>query len=526
MTSFSRTGLLRAIVACLAAITAALTTIGQETGIRAAPMSARIAEAALDYDGDGIADPCAYDATTGAWTYRASGSGKVVSLAWGWADAEAVPGDFDGDGKADPTVYHRDSGIWFIYFSSCNAMGALSWGNLFSRPLAGDFNGDGLSDPCIYNNESGGWWVYLNGLNLSMLVYWGWQDARPIPADYDGDGKTDFAVFYRPTATWYLYQSLDGAVRVENWGWKGARPAPADYDGDGKADLAVYDKTAAAWYILNSSSATMTVASWGWTQAPIAPADYDGDGKADLACYDRPTGNWYIRRSDSGAMWIVNAGGKGATPIPCYGNGAKDGLRILAFGDSITYGTCSSAGGPNTGYPMLLEKKLEALYGGHYVTVNSGVPGENTIDGKARFGTAAGAEDLDIILLMEGTNDHYRGFPFDEIAERLNYMVRNAVRHGFPIILATIPPVISNSYHDRSEQAARIREFNPEIYNIGSAQGAPIARVYEFMTSIPDWERKLMDQPTSNHPNDAGYLYVRDAFFEKVADGIESGAFY
>ena len=56
MTSFSRTGLLRAIVACLAAITAALTTIGQETGIRAAPMSARIAEAALDYDGDGIDD--------------------------------------------------------------------------------------------------------------------------------------------------------------------------------------------------------------------------------------------------------------------------------------------------------------------------------------------------------------------------------------------------------------------------------------------------------------------------------------
>ena len=516
----------RALAAGLVALAAGPAAFCLEPDIPPAQISTRISAASLDFDGDGAADPCSYDATTGQWTYRASGSGTAVSLAWGWADAEAVPGDFDGDGKADPTVYHRDSGIWFIYYSSCHAMGALSWGNLLSRPLAGDFNGDGLSDPCIYDNASGGWWVYLNGLNLSMMVYWGWKDARPIPADYDGDGKTDFAVFYRPDAKWFLYLSANGAVRVENWGWKDVRPAPADYDGDGKADLAVYDKTTAAWYILNSASGTMSIEYWGWTQAPIAPADYDGDGRADLTSYDRQTGNWYIRRSDNGAMWILNAGATGATPLPCYGNGAKDGLRILAFGDSITYGTGSSADGPNTGYPMLLEKKLEALYGGHFVTVNAGMPGETTIEGKARFGPAAGEEDLDIILLMEGTNDHYEAYPYDEIAARLTSMVHNAVSHGFPIILATIPPVISNAYHDRTEQAARIREFNPRIYDIGSAQGISIAQVYEFMTSVPGWEGALMDQRTSNHPNDTGYIYVRDAFFQRVAAGLENGAYY
>ena len=35
-----------------------------------------------------------------------------------------------------------------------------------------------------------------------------------------------------------------------------------------------------------------------------------------------------------------------------------------------------------------------------------------------------------------------------------------------------------------------------------------------------------MDQPTANHPNDAGYLYVRDAFFEQVAAEMERGSFY
>ena len=484
------------------------------------------ASAGLDRDGDGIADPCTYDAASGAWNYLCSGSGAEGAIAWGWEEAEAVPGDFDGDGKADPTVYHRDSGCWYIYYSSILAMGALTWGNMYARPVAGDFNGDGLSDPAVYEQNSGEWYVYLNGLATSIAVSWGWNEARPIPADYDGDGSTDFAVFHRASAAWYILQSASGTMRAENWGWKGARPAPADYDGDGRADLAVFDKASANWYILNSASASMTVANWGWAQAAIVPADYDGDGKADLACYDRPSGNWYIRRSDNEAMLILNAGSRGATPLPCYGNGAKDGLRILAFGDSITYGTSSEENNPKTGYPMLLEKKLEALFGGHFVSINKGRPGETTGAGEDRFDGVLDKEAPDIVLLMEGTNDHFHNYPFNGIQARLSSMVQKALGHGCPIILATIPPVISNEYRNRDGQAARIRAFNPRIYDIGAAAGIPIARVYEYLTSVPNWERKLMDQPTANHPNDAGYRYVRDAFFEQVADGMENGSFY
>ena len=489
-------------------------------------ITVRGAAACLDYDGDGIADPSAYNATSGAWTYRNSGSGSTGAISWGWADAEAVPGDFDGDGKADPTVYHRDSGIWYIYYSSTHAIGALTWGNMYARPLAGDFNGDGLSDPAIYDQDTGGWYIYLSGLNTSLAFSWGWYDARAIPADYDGDGKTDYAVFYRPTASWYIYESSSGAMRAENWGWNGARPVPADYDGDGRADLAVFDKATANWYILNSASASMTVATWGWTQAAIVPADYTGDGKADITCYDRQSGNWYIRRSDNGNMWILNAGSTGATPLPCYANGAKDGLRILAFGDSITYGTSSSANGPRTGYPMLLEKKLEALYGGHFMTANAGHPGETTGDGNSRFEGVVDEENPDLVLLMEGTNDHFYAYPFDGIRSRLSSMIQKAMNHGCPIVIATIPPVISNSGHDRSAQAARIREFNPTIYSIANTYGISVARVYEFIVSVPNWENNLMDQSTANHPNDAGYLYVRDAFFQQVAAGIEAGTYY
>lgn len=484
------------------------------------------ASASLDYDGDGIADPCTYDATSGAWNYRNSASGSTGSITWGWADAEAVPGDFDGDGQADQTVYHRDSGTWYIYYSSSHAIGALQWGNMYARPVSGDFNGDRLSDPAVYDQNTGVWYVYLNGLNTSLEIPWGWYDARPIPADYDGDGKTDFAVFFRPTATWYIHESASGAMRVENWGWNATRPAPADYDGDGKSDLAVFDKASANWYILNSASSTMSIEPWGWTQAAIVPADYDGDGKADLACYDRQSGNWYVRSSKNKAMLILNSGSTGATALPCYGNGAKDGLRIFAFGDSITYGTSSSQNNPKTGYPMLLEKKLEALYGGHFMTANAGRPGETTGGGESRFQRAFDDTDPDLVLLMEGTNDHFYNYPFDGIRARLSSMIQKAMNHGCPVIIATIPPVISNSGHDRSGQAARIRDFNPGIYSIASAHGISVARVYEFITSVPNWENRLIDQSTANHPNDAGYLYVRDAFFEQVAAGIEAGVYY
>lgn len=108
----------------------------------------------------------------------------------------------------------------------------------------------------------------------------------------------------------------------------------------------------------------------------------------------------------------------------------------------------------------------------------------------------------------------------------LQSMIQKALNHGCPIILATIPPVISNEYRNRSAQAARIREFNPSIYSIANTYGIPVARVYDFLTSISNWENKLMDQPTANHPNDAGYLYVRDAFFQQVAAGIEAGTYY
>jgi len=67
--------------------------------------------------------------------------------------------------------------------------------------------------------------------------------------------------------------------------------------------------------------------------------------------------------------------------------------------------------------------------------------------------------------------------------------------------------------------------FNPRIYAIAADFNIPVARVFEAITSVPGWESKLMDQPSANHPNDAGYQIVRDAFYTPVAAGLNAGQY-
>ena len=130
----------------------------------------------------------------------------------------------------------------------------------------------------------------------------------------------------------------------------------------------------------------------------------------------------------------------------------------------------------------------------------------------------------DLVLLMEGTNDNLYSTTFNIIEGNLRSMVQIALDQGIQVIIATIPPVITNQYVDRTAQMANIQAFNPRIYAIAADYNIRVAQVYEAITTVPDWENRLIDQLTANHPNDAGYEMVRDAFFEQVSYLINNGS--
>ena len=198
--------------------------------------------------------------------------------------------------------------------------------------------------------------------------------------------------------------------------------------------------------------------------------------------------------------------------------GTKD-LTILAFGDSITYGIGSSSGGPQTGYPLLLEEKLAATFPGNFICINAGLPGEVLSFAVERFEAAIDTYNPDLVLLMEGTNDLNGGVPFEDMENSLRTMVLYALNRGKKIIIGTIAPVTFSS-----DVQGAIEAFNPIIYQIAADYNIPVAGVFESMTAVEGWETQLIDPVTLEHPNDAGYQVVRDAFFEQVSYLINSGS--
>lgn len=72
---------------------------------------------------------------------------------------------------------------------------------------------------------------------------------------------------------------------------------------------------------------------------------------------------------------------------------------ILAFGDSLTYGTGAT---PATSYPSVLQD-LTGL-----TVVNAGIPGEVSATGLKRLPALLVEHDPDLIILIHGGNDMLR----------------------------------------------------------------------------------------------------------------------
>ena len=482
-----------------------------------------------DYDGDSKSDLALYDENIGNWTVLFSSqnfaSGAQPTL--GGIGRRPAPGDYDGDGKTDIAIMGKN-GAWWMYLSGSTNYLAVStnFGVAGAGPVSADYDGDGITDIAYYEKASGNWGILYSDSGQTVTAQWGGPGFIPASADFDGDDKADPCLYQESTGAWYVLLSGNAYLLASAiWGESGYQAVPADYDNDGRADLCVYNRITGEWRALFSSSGYTSYASFPWGNAAYkpVPGDYDGDGRADPMVYADSISDWSVALSGSGYAGIsLTFGGTNWAAVKSLW---REDLVFMAFGDSITYGCASSSDSPATGYPKLLETKLKQYYDGYFSSINRGDPGEDTYQGFERFAQTLDETDPDLVLLMEGTNDSVYGTPYSEIEENLRNMIRIAQDREIPVIIATIPPVISNAYYNRSEQMARIMAFNPRIYAIAADFNIPVARVFEAITSVPGWESKLMDQPSANHPNDAGYQIVRDAFYTPVAAGLNAGQY-
>jgi len=103
---------------------------------------------------------------------------------------------------------------------------------------------------------------------------------------------------------------------------------------------------------------------------------------------------------------------------------------ILAFGDSLTYGT---GAGESESYPVVLSQLI-----GRQV-VAAGFPGEVTAGGLERLPEVLDEVKPRILLLCMGGNDMLRGTGYAAAEANLRAMIQAAKERGVSVVLIAVP---------------------------------------------------------------------------------------
>jgi acyl-CoA thioesterase-1 len=103
---------------------------------------------------------------------------------------------------------------------------------------------------------------------------------------------------------------------------------------------------------------------------------------------------------------------------------------IVAFGDSLTYGTGTT---PDSAYPAVLAALI------HHPVVNAGVPGETTSDAMARLPQVLADNHPRLVLLCLGGNDMLQHQPASRTETNLRAMVATIRASGAGVLLIGVP---------------------------------------------------------------------------------------
>jgi lysophospholipase L1-like esterase len=119
--------------------------------------------------------------------------------------------------------------------------------------------------------------------------------------------------------------------------------------------------------------------------------------------------------------------------LPRLGNNAV----ILAFGDSLTYGTGAEQ---TESYPAVLEQLICRK------VVNAGIPGEVTAEGLSRLREVLQREQPALMIICHGGNDMLRRLNRQQAADNMRNMIRLAQERRAAVVLVAVPaPGISLS---------------------------------------------------------------------------------
>lgn len=165
---------------------------------------------------------------------------------------------------------------------------------------------------------------------------------------------------------------------------------------------------------------------------------------------------------------------------------------VLAFGDSLTYGTGSS---PDKSYPALLEKQLRRK------VINAGIPGETSSRGLQRLPVLLAQHRPELVIICHGGNDILHKLDLEQARDNIQQMIDLARKSGAQVILLAVP---------------RFSLFpGPAPFYRELAEHNRVLLLEDALSDILSDNRLKSDQI---HPNASGYQALADRIYQRLLD--------
>ena len=167
-------------------------------------------------------------------------------------------------------------------------------------------------------------------------------------------------------------------------------------------------------------------------------------------------------------------------------NKLSDNAVIVAFGDSLTYGTGAKN---HEAYPAQLSDLIMKE------VINEGRPGELSGDGLKRLPAVLDEHEPELLILCHGGNDMLRKKNSQSIANNLKAMINEAKKRGIQVVLIGVP-----------EPALFLLESAPFYSEIAASEKIPFEE-----NILPAIESDNALKSDTIHPNAAGYRKFAEA---------------
>ncbi len=169
------------------------------------------------------------------------------------------------------------------------------------------------------------------------------------------------------------------------------------------------------------------------------------------------------------------------------------GSSVLAFGDSVTFGTGAQAG---EDWPSL----LAALTG--WQIINAGIPGDTAQAARGRLAELLAEHRPALVVIELGGNDFLRRRSPDAVREDLLYLLGLARQSGAQVVLIGVPEL------SLLAMVAGKPSDSPIYQALAKAAGVPlISDVFSDVLARPEWCADRI------HPNAEGYRQMAKGIF-------------